>query len=277
MQAATDPFTDRLLNFYEQTAEQYDDWAGGVHRRAAARLLELAAVQPEEGVVDMGCGTGLVTRALPVDPTRGGWALGVDVSRAMLEIAERGRLPGSGISFVHGWAEDLVLRDGAADVAILGDVLGQTADPEAVLLEARRVLRPDGRIVVSAEQRSLTTASEEVFFAELADIGAAFRIPRRRDDHAVLGEPSVLRGLLEEAGFARVRTTQLVIGDHTDDVAGFIDVMRLTGPWPHMVISMLGPGARERFERRVTGAVKYSREGGFRYHRAFSFAVARRT
>lgn len=276
MQATADPFTDRLLNFYEQTAEQYDDWAGGVHRRAAARLADLAAVQPHEGAVDMGCGTGLVTRALGIDPGRGGWALGVDISQAMLAIAERGRAPGSGVSFVHGRVEELVVRDGAADVAVLGDVLAQTADPEAVLSEAHRVLRPGGRIVVSAEQRSLTTPAEEVFFAELTDVGAAFRIPRRRDDHAFLGEPSVLRGLLEEAGFGGVRTTQLVIGNHTNDVAAFIELMRLTGPWPHMVISMLGPGARERFERRLTGAVKYSRDGGYAYHRAFAFALAHR-
>jgi SAM-dependent methyltransferase len=158
----------------------------------------------------------------------------------------------------------------------LGNVLAQTADPEAVIQEAWRVLRPGGRVVVSAEQRSLMTAADEVFFAELAELAAAFRIPRRRENHAVIGEPSVLRGLLEEAGFSSVRTTQLVIGNHTDDARSFIELMRLTGPWPHAVISVLGPAARERFERRLTGAVKFSREGSFLYHRAFSFATATR-
>ena len=159
MQTAADPFTDLLLNFYDQTAELYDDWADGVNRRAAARIVELAAVQPDEGVIDVGCGTGLVTHALAVDHSSGGWALGVDISQAMLAVAERRRVAGSGISFVHGSAECLVLRDDAVDIVILGNVLAQTQDPEAVIREAWRTGRGAPGVFLDSSVTKLKSGS----------------------------------------------------------------------------------------------------------------------
>ncbi|MBV8196177.1 MAG: methyltransferase domain-containing protein [Candidatus Dormibacteraeota bacterium] len=277
VQVAADPFTEVLLNFYEETASLYDGWAGGVNRKAAIRLTDLAAVQSHEVVVDAGCGTGLVSRILPVDRTMGGRALGVDISPAMLDVAEANRPHGAAVTFTQGTVEDLVLPDKSVDVVILGLVLAYTADPEAGLQEAHRVLKPGGRIAVSGQQRSLMTEVDEVFFAELLDIGSTFSVPRRREEHAMLGEPWMLQGLLEEAGFTDVRTSNLLVGNHTRDARSFIELMQLEGPWPHAVIRLMGPGARSRLEKRLTGSVRFSREDGrFIYHRPFSFAVGHR-
>ena len=54
VEATADPFVEMMLRFYEQTALLYDDWADGVHRKAAARLTQLADIQPGEMVVDAG-------------------------------------------------------------------------------------------------------------------------------------------------------------------------------------------------------------------------------
>jgi ubiquinone/menaquinone biosynthesis C-methylase UbiE len=277
VQAPVDPFTEVMLEFYEETASLYDDWAGGVNRKAAARLAALADVQPEEVVIDAGCGTGLVTRMLGVDRSKGGRALGVDISPAMLDVAEANRPRGKAITFTQGTVEDLVLPDKSVDVVIMGLVLAYTADPEAVLQEARRVLRPGGRVTISGQQRSLMTAVDEVFFAELLDVASTFGLPRRRDEHAMLGEPWMLKGLLEEAGFSDVRTSNMLVGNHTEDAHSFVDLMRYEGPWPHAVIRLMGPGARARLEKRLTGTVRFSKEGGeFIYHRPFSFATGRK-
>ncbi|MFN2581856.1 MAG: methyltransferase domain-containing protein [Candidatus Dormibacteria bacterium] len=277
VEAAVDTFTEVMLNFYEETASLYDDWAGGVNRKAAARLADLAAVRPDEVAIDAGCGTGLVTRMLRMDRTKGGRALGVDISPAMLDVAEANRPRGAALTFTQGTVEDLVVAEASVDVVILGLVLAYTADPEAVLQEARRVLKPGGRIAVSGQQRSLMTAVDEVFFAELLDVASTFGIPRRRDEHGMLGEPWMLRGLLEEAGFVDVRTSNMLVGNHTEDARSFIDLMRYEGPWPHAVIHLMGPGARARLEKRLTGTVRFSKEDGrFIYHRPFSFAVGRK-
>lgn len=277
VETAADPFTSLLLAFYEQAAPRYDDWAGGVHRKAAARLAQLAAVKPGELVVDAGCGTGLFVRAVTSDGGRAARVLGVDVSQPMLDIAEAGCTNDPTVTFGRGIVEDLVLRDNQVDVVALGLVLSDVADPEAVLLEARRVLRPGGRVVVSEFRRSLQTEVDAMFFTELRELALLFRIPERPASHRLLGEPHVMRGLLEEAGFGDVRTSSMVVGNHTEDARAFVELMRDEGPWTHTMVGLLGPVARERLERRLTGTVRFSEEGGpFLYHRPFTFAVATR-
>lgn len=274
-----DLFIDVVVDFYAKTADRYDDWADGVNRRAADKLAQLAAIQPDEVVIDAGCGTGLLTRRLALDRSAGGRALGIDVSPAMLEIAEATRPPGAPIVFSRGLVEDLGLPIRSADVVVLGQVLAYTADPEAVILEARRVLKPGGRIAISAYQRSLMSPVEDVFFTELLRLSedTFYSIPRRSGQHALLGEPAKLRDMLEEAGFADVEIANLVVGNHTEDAHSFVELMRFEGPWPYAVLDFMGPAARARFEQKLAGVVRFFHdEGRFVYHRPFTFAVGRR-
>lgn len=119
----------------------------------------LAAILPPRGrVVDIGCGTGRVTRAIlgvtdaevvGVEP----WPAMIDVARMRTEPRHRSR-----VRFVEGTAEALPIEDAWADAAVAGWVFGHqvswVADrwPETIgrfLSEMRRVTRPGGvRVVI---------------------------------------------------------------------------------------------------------------------------------
>jgi SAM-dependent methyltransferase len=275
MVVAVSPFVGQLLEFYEATAAQYNGWAGRINRRAAIRLVDTAKILQGERVLDVGCGTGLATHVIS-GLRRAGHVMGVDISRAMLRVAEKSRPTGSTAELVLGEAEALFLRDGRFDLVVMGQVLAYLPDPELGLAEAQRVLRPGGRIVVSCQRRSLCTEAETEFFAQLVETGSPFRVPRPPDHHALLGEPWMLSGLVEEAGFTDVRVTQMLIGDHTPDTRSFIQLMRFAGPWPHAVLGLLRAGAAERFETRLTGSMRSLGAGANRYHRAFTFVSARK-
>lgn len=276
MPRAKHPFVDQIIDFYAWAAPLYDGSAGGSHDRAAGRLAELAAVAAGERALDAGCGTGLVTHRLGGEPEHGGYTLGVDISPAMLHVALSASPAGSHGTFALMDASDLALRDAVFDVVTCGQLLPYLVDPDAVLAEARRVLAPGGRIAVSCQRRSLCTPAEQRFFEILEEMGAGFRIPRLPAYHELFGEPWALQQMLAEAGFDDVSTTQMVIGNHTPDARAWVDLMITSGPYPHALLSLLQPAGRDRFEQRVDAAMRELSESAFTYHRAFTFAIARK-
>jgi ubiquinone/menaquinone biosynthesis C-methylase UbiE len=114
---------------------------------AQSMLLEMAALAPGERILDVACGTGLVSfRALDaVGPT--GSVLGTDISGEMVEAARR-RAAAAGarnISFERRDAENLDMEGGPFAAALCALGLMYFPDPVKALGEMRRHLRPGGR------------------------------------------------------------------------------------------------------------------------------------
>lgn len=106
-------------------------------------LPTLLSLLPSDLVVaDLGCGTGEALAALaPVCRV-----IGVDQEQAMLDIA-RARL-GDEVELHLAPLETLPLRDASVDAVLVMLVLHHVEDPARVLAEARRALRPGGRVVL---------------------------------------------------------------------------------------------------------------------------------
>ncbi len=137
-------FTDpRLVAVYE-TVNAYEpgtqpDFYLGLATEAGARA-----------VVDLGCGTGLITRELA---RRGFEVTGIDPAPAMLDVARR-RPDGDRVRWVHGDAgrlepgrADLALMSGHVAQFLVGD--GQWA---GVLADLRRALRPGGHLAFESRE-----------------------------------------------------------------------------------------------------------------------------
>jgi ubiquinone/menaquinone biosynthesis C-methylase UbiE len=267
-----DTFRQLQLDFYRDAANRYDSWAGGANARAAERLAAFVDLQPGERVIDIGCGTGLVSRALGIGES----ALehmAVDLSPDMITVARCHAGRATGVHFIVMDAHHLVFNDDMFDVAILGQSLAYLEDPWQAFAEVRRVLRPGGRIALSCRCRSLSTPAQEVFFERLERL--AIRRARTPAHHALFGEPWVLRGMLELAGFADIRSTQLLVGVRAADVHEWTEMMEWSGPWPHAMIGLLSPAARGTFEEELDRTMHRLGEGDYAFHGAFTLATGR--
>jgi ubiquinone/menaquinone biosynthesis C-methylase UbiE len=107
-----------------------------------ARSYQLLRLPPGATVVDVGCGT---ARAVAELAECGARAIGVDLDPTMLAAA-RSRFPDIDVRAAD--ATELPLGDGQAHGYRADKVYHVLPDPDAALAEARRVLVPDGRIVL---------------------------------------------------------------------------------------------------------------------------------
>ncbi|MFT3808099.1 class I SAM-dependent methyltransferase [Arenimonas sp.] len=118
---------------------------------AQDEMLACAAPQPGERVLDVACGTGLVTLRAAQDVGPQGEVIGTDISAGMIDIAwTRATTQRIGnVRFQRMGAESLDFPDKRFDVVLCGLGLMYVTHPEQALHEMRRVLRPGGRMAIA--------------------------------------------------------------------------------------------------------------------------------
>jgi SAM-dependent methyltransferase len=165
-------------------------------------LVELAALQPGERVLDVACGTGVAARLAAQQVGASGKVTGLDTGPGMLAVA--GALPpppGATITWVECGAEAMRLTNSTYDVALCQQGLQFFSDKSAALREMHRVLRPGGRLVLSVWKKpNPYSAAMRAAVARHISLEAAARL----EISTCLGNAEELRGLLVDAGFRHV-------------------------------------------------------------------------
>ena len=179
----------RSEEFFSSTAEEWDrvrdELFGG-----RFDLLALAALfDPTWTVGDLGCGTGRISQALAP------WVeqvVAVDGSGAMLAAARRRLADFPNVAVRQGELERLPIEDASLDAATLFLALHHLGQPEQALNEARRVLRPGGRLLVV----DMLPHDREEYRRQMGHVWLGF------------GDEAISRWL-DRAGFVEVRFNPL--------------------------------------------------------------------
>ncbi|PWN08137.1 class I SAM-dependent methyltransferase [Rhodohalobacter mucosus] len=132
---------------WDKAAPYYDSGWQRQLKPAQLKLLNKAGLKPGESVLDVSCGTGLITQKVTEAVGSEGSVTGIDLSEQMIEKA-RTRLNGSysNCSFRRMDAEDLIFEDITFDAAICSLGLMYFPRPERAIDEMFRVVKPGGRV-----------------------------------------------------------------------------------------------------------------------------------
>jgi ubiquinone/menaquinone biosynthesis C-methylase UbiE len=126
-------------------AEAIDSFAG------VGYYFDHAKLQPGETVVDLGSGSSMDTFIAALHVGKTGRVVGVDMTDAQLEKAERLRAAAGfdNVSYLKGYIERVRREDGAFDAVISNGVINLAPDKQQVFNEAARLLRPGGRLAIA--------------------------------------------------------------------------------------------------------------------------------
>jgi ubiquinone/menaquinone biosynthesis C-methylase UbiE len=214
---------------YDSEAETYDDSRGGEARAAAAGgAVEQLLPAGTQTLVDVACGTGIVTTRLR-RPTR--TVFGVDRSQGMLALAGR-RLP---FRVVLSDAARLPLGSASVDAVTLVWLLHLLPDAAPVLAEGARVLRDGGVLITTVDM-------DEAAFTIDSDV-AALTAPLRREYSSRATDR-----------FARVAELAAVQGLQPIGEASFVGIGQGRSPrqWRERITAGRFPWTREANQRKVT-------------------------
>jgi len=186
-----------ILDQFSRQAVPFSTSPGIKDEQALRLIVEFSGAGPEDTVLDVACGGGIVVCAFARVVRH---ATGIDLTPAMIERArslqaEQGL---SNVSWKQGDVLPLPWPDGAFSIVTSRFAFHHFLDPGAVLAEMRRVCAPGGKVVVID-----TEASPDV--AKAAEFN---RMEKLRDPSHVRAMPlTELRGLFPQAGLPAPRGT----------------------------------------------------------------------
>ena len=267
--------TPTYRTFTGSAAETYQRcFVPAIAEPVSEPLLEAVKLQAGDRVLDVACGTGVITRAAAglVGPT--GSVTGVDLAPDMVDVAKGvPTLDGAHVEWHVADAASLPLPDAAFDVALCQMGLMFMEDRLGALTEMRRTLEPGGRVAVSTPGpiqpafQVLEQGIEDNIDPALGKFVAGVFSMHEADEVAEL---------LTSAGFTAATATTVPVD------------LRLPGPaewlWQYInltpiapLVATADPEAQAALERHVVAAWQdYVVAGRLRVRQPMVIATARR-
>jgi ubiquinone/menaquinone biosynthesis C-methylase UbiE len=254
-------------------AENYQRFfVPAIGRPVATPLLRAADIRTGERVLDVACGTGVLTRLAAELVGPDGAVAGLDAAPDMIAVARATAAPGAPeIEWHVGDATSLPFPDASFDLVTCQMGL-MFMDRSTAAAEMHRVLTPGGRVAVSTPGRMqpsfevLERAIVEHLGAELGNfVRAVFS----------MHEPDEVAGLLRTAGFADVATSEATVRLELPEPAEFLwEYINLTPMAP--IVAQAPEASKAAMERQVAEqAARFVVDGGIPVDQPMVIATGR--
>jgi SAM-dependent methyltransferase len=256
--AASDPdaLRSEILDRWEHAATGWGKHAERMREfgmPVSSWMIEHAGLQPGHRVLELAAGPG-DTGFLAAELIRpGGVLLSTDGTESMLEVA-RARATELGIEnveFKRIELEWIDLDTASVDAVLCKWGLMFTIDPEAALREARRVLRPGGRIALAAWDEPEANAWATIPTRALVELGHMAPPDPDAPGMFILSAPGRLQELLESAGFVDVVVETVPTPRGFGSVEQYLAETREVSSFFGATFDPLPAGQREEVVRKI--------------------------
>ncbi|MBF6057354.1 class I SAM-dependent methyltransferase [Thiomicrorhabdus heinhorstiae] len=183
---------------YESHADAYDQWFDDNHATYQAEIDAVKRLLPSGRGIEVGAGSGRFTQPLNIDT-------GIEPAKAMRDRAKQER----NLDLIEGVAESLPIEDRQYDFAAFITSTCFLDDPEQAYLEAARVTKAAGSIIVAFLERN-------------SELGQAYEKHKHESpfycDATFYSYPEI-ESMLQQAGFSIVGSVQTVLPESSGNEA----------------------------------------------------------
>jgi len=199
---------DERWQVSSSAAQQYEQYVASFFAPWAEDLVQRAGLRAGWNVLDVACGTGIVTRAAGPLLGASGSIVGSDLNEEMLTEAARHKVEGAVVEWRQADATELPFGDGSFDAVLCQQGLQFVPDKAAAAAQMYRVLRDGGSAAVSVwcrpENNPYIAALADGLTRHLsAEAGASMLAP------CGFGKLDDLAALFESAGFSAVEVATM--------------------------------------------------------------------
>jgi SAM-dependent methyltransferase len=255
--------------FVATDPEGYEPYVGRWSRRLAPLFVAFAGVTGRERILDVGCGTGNLTRALGAAKAV---VTGIDLSASYIAYA-RQHTSDSGVTFEVGDAEHLPYSDGTFDRSLSMLALDTMPQAARALAEMRRVTRPGGTVAALVNDFRCGWAPFSMLIDTAAVLDPRASTLRDQVSSEPLRWPGGLAALFCTAGFAEVTEGQISTlfeyASFADYWSSFLTGQGIAGSY----VASLAEAPRKELERHLRPAYLCGKPDGPRGFTTWCYAV----
>lgn len=244
---------DKASSYYENTWQQQLKPAHDV-------LFDFANIQEGQKIIDVACGTGLISFRASVATGSKGFVLGTDISEKMIEISKKTSKENkiNNIRFERMDAEELKIKDEEFDVAICALGLMYAPSPLNAIKEMYRVLKKGGICIAAVWGKRDHCGWADIF--EIVDKRVSSEVCPMFFN---LGNDKVLERNFEIAGFVdcKIKGIQSSLNYGTDEAA--CSAAFEGGPVALAYFKFPENVKKEAYEEYIASIEKYKTESGY--------------